>query len=182
MSKIGKNPIVIPDNVEVLLGDRELKFKGPKGALSVRIPNEIKAEMKDKSIIFQPKNDSKQARASWGTARSLAMNALIGVTEGFEKSLELEGVGYRASLEGQDLTLNIGFSHPLKIPAPEGIVFSVSKNVITISGIDKDLVGKTAAAIRALRKVEPYKGKGIRYQGEVIRRKAGKKVAGTATK
>ncbi len=181
MSKIGKKPVAIPEGVEARINDGRLEFKGDKGHLEVRLLPFIRTEIKDRSILFQPENNSKQARSNWGTIRALASNAIIGVTRGFEKTLEIEGVGYRAGLEGDTLVLNLGFSHPVKINSPTGIKISVSKNTIKISGVDKNLVGKTAATVRALRKVEPYKGKGIRYQGEVVRRKAGKKVA-SATK
>ena len=179
MSKIGKKQIIIPDNVEVEISGGFLKFKGNKGTTNLKILPYIKTEIKDKSIFFTPENNSKQARANWGTIRSLAHNAIIGLTEGFGKVLEIEGIGYRANMEGNNLVLNLGLSHPIKINPPEGIKISVEKNVIKISGIDKALVGQIAAKIKAFKKPEPYKGKGIRYQGEIIRRKAGKKVAGT---
>ena len=180
MSKIGKKPITIPEKVEVSLDGRELKIKGPNGALTLNIPIYIKGEIKDGNILFTPYNKSKQARSNWGTVGSLALNAVEGVTKGFQKTLEIEGVGYRVSMEGENLLLNLGLSHPVKFIASPGIKLSVLKNTIKISGIDKDLVGRTAADIRALKKVEPYKGKGIKYQGEIVRRKAGKKVASAA--
>ncbi|MEE8131687.1 MAG: 50S ribosomal protein L6, partial [Candidatus Paceibacterota bacterium] len=141
----------------------------------------IKIEIKDNQIFFTPQNTSKQARANWGTVRSLVQNAVLGVSEGFTKVLEIEGVGYRAETQGNDLVLNVDLSHPIKISPPEGIKISTEKNTIKVFGIDKALVGGIAAKIRSVKKPEPYKGKGIRYQGEVIRRKAGKKVAGTTT-
>ncbi len=179
MSKIGKKPIIIPENVEVKINGGFLEFKGNNGNLSVKIPVYIKAEIKEKTLSFSPENNSKQARANWGTIRSLAYNAIVGLTEGFNKNLEIEGVGYRANMEGETLVLNLGLSHPIKFTPPQGIKISVEKNVIKISGVDNALVGQVAAKIRAFKKPEPYKGKGIRYQGEVVRRKAGKKVAGT---
>ncbi len=182
MSKIGKKPITIPDNVEVKESDGFLKVKSRGGELSLRILSHIKTEIRDSEISFSILNNSKQARANWGTMRSLTQNAVMGVSKGFEKSLEIEGVGFRASLEGNALVLNIGLSHPVKFNPPDGIKISVVKNTITVSGIDKELVGKIAAKIRSFKKPEPYKGKGIRYQGEVIRRKAGKKMAGAAAK
>jgi large subunit ribosomal protein L6 len=181
MSKIGKNPIIIPDNVDVVKIDSGfLEFKGANGSLKFKINPYIKTEIKDKIILFSPENNSKQARANWGTIASLTRNAIAGVAQGFNKNLEIEGVGYRVAMEGEVLVLNIGLSHPVKFPAPDGIKISVEKNVIKISGADKDLVGRIAAKIRSFKKPEPYKGKGIRYQGEVIRRKAGKKLSGGA--
>lgn len=179
MSKIGKQPVLIPEKVEVKIEGGRLEFKGEKGALGFKIHPFVKAELEDKTLTFTPLNNTKQAKASWGTARSLAHNAIMGVTRGFEKVLELEGVGYRVNMEGSVLVLSLGLSHPVKVNPPEGIKISVAKNTITVSGLDKDLVGRVAAGIRALKKVEPYKGKGLKYQGEIARRKAGKKVAGT---
>lgn len=181
MSKIGKKPIIIPDNVEVKTSNGFLELKGPAGVLNLKIIPYIKIKLEDKIISFIPENNSKQARANWGTMRSLTFNAVIGVAQGFNKILEIEGVGFKANMEGNILALNIGYSHPVKFIPSERVKISVEKNTIKISGIDKALVGETAAKIRALKKPEPYKGKGIRYQGEIIRRKAGKKVAG-ATK
>lgn len=178
MSKVGKKPIIIPDNVDVKINNGFLEFKGNKGTYNLAILPFIKIEIKDKMILFAPENNSRQARANWGTMRALTNNAIIGVTQGFEKNLEIEGIGYRANMEGNTLVLNIGYSHPVRFTPPEGVKISVEKNIIKVSGIDKFLVGKTAAEIRALKKPEPYKGKGIRYQGEIIRRKAGKKMAG----
>lgn len=180
MSKIGKKPITIPENVKIKLEDRVLSIEGPRGHLSLSIPMEIKAELSDKSLIFSNSGSSKRSSAMWGTTRALAENAIKGVSSGFEKILEIEGIGFRAQKDGRDLILSLGFSHPVKFPPPEGIEISVEKNKIIVSGIDKALVGGIAAQIRALKKPEPYKGKGIRYQGEIIRRKAGKKVAGAA--
>lgn len=179
MSKIGKKPIMIPDSVEVKLDAGILEFKKDKETVNLKVLPYIKAEIKDKSLVFFPENNSKQARANWGTIRSLANNAVAGLTAGFSKILEIEGVGYRAAMEGETLVLNIGLSHPIKFVSPKGTAIVVNKNTITISGIDKALVGQTAAKIRAFKKVEPYKGKGIKYKGEVVRRKAGKKVTGT---
>jgi len=179
MSKVGKKPIVIPDNVEVEIGHDFLQFKNQNGTIKLKNLPYIKTEIKDKMMIFHPTNNSKQAKANWGTMRALAANAIIGLTNGFNKVLEIEGIGYRASMEGNALVLNIGLSHPIKFEPPQNIKISVDKNTITVSGIDKALVGQVAAKIRAFKKPEPYKGKGIRYQGEVIRRKAGKKAAGT---
>jgi len=179
MSRIGKQPVNIPDGVEVENDGFEIKVKGPKGELIQEIPSEIKIEIKDKEVIVTPKRKTKNSPALWGLLRTLIFNMIEGVVNGYEKKLEIEGVGYRATLEGDKIVLNIGFSHSVDIQAPEGIEFKVEKNLITVSGIDKQLVGQVAADIRAKKKPEPYKGKGIHYLGEVIRRKAGKKTAGT---
>lgn len=179
MSKIGKQPIVIPEGVSVKNEAGRLLFHGPKGDFEVKIIPYVAVSIEGNQINFSPTADSKQAFSNWGTLRSIAASAVIGVKDSFIKQLEIEGVGFRAVLEGKNLTLYLGYSHPVKVEAPEGIVFSVEKNTMTVSGIDKYLVGQTAAKLRALKKPEPYKGKGIRYKGEVVRRKSGKKVAGT---
>ncbi len=179
MSRIGKKPIQIPEGVEVKIEGNLIMVKGPKGELKNQIRSEIKIEAKDKEIEFKPATFHKGVSALWGTSRSLVANMIEGVTKGFEKTLEIEGVGYRANLDGKDLVLNLGYSHPVKIKTPQGIEFKVEKNTIKVSGIDKQLVGQVAAEIRAKRKPEPYRGKGIRYQGEVIRRKIGKKAVAT---
>ena len=181
MSKIGKKPINIPDSVEAKMGNGVLEFKGIKGSLSVQVLPYIKVETKDKTFTFVLTSNSKQAKSNWGTQRALANNAIAGITNGFEKNLEIEGIGYRASMQGEILVLDIGYSHQIKFEPPQGIKISVEKNTIKVIGVDKALVGKVAAEIRAFKKPEPYKGKGIKYQGEIIRRKAGKKVAGTTT-
>jgi large subunit ribosomal protein L6 len=180
MSKIGKKPIIIPESIDVKINGDVLKLKGKSGELSLKILDGTKVEVQDKKIIVHLLDENKQSRANWGTMRALINNAVVGVEEGFEKILEIEGVGYRATTEGNNLVLNIGFSHPVKVTPPEGIKIMVEKNTIKISGIDKFLVGQTAAKIRALKKPEPYKGKGIKYQGEIIKRKEGKKAAGAA--
>ncbi len=179
MSRIGKQPIAIPEGVDVKIDGDFVIIKGPKGELKNKIRPEIKVEIKDKQIILKPVKSLRDTQALWGTYRSLIANMTQGVTKGFEKKLEIEGVGYKANLEGKDLILNLGYSHSIKIKAPEGIELKVEKNVITVSGTDKQLVGQIAAEIRSKRKPEPYKGKGIRYQGEVVRRKTGKKAVGT---
>lgn len=179
MSRIGKQPIKIPEGVKVKLDADFIIAKGPKGELKNQIKPEIKLEIKDSEIVLRPQKNNNQTQALWGTYRSLIANMIKGVTLGFEKVLEIEGVGYRANLEGKDLVLNLGYSHPIRIEVPEGIEFGVEKNTITISGIDKQLVGQITAEIREKRKPEPYKGKGIRYKGEIVRRKAGKKAVGT---
>ena len=180
MSKIGKQPIKIPENMDVKENDGILEFKSGDKTASLKILPFIKIEIKDGVLSFAPKNDSKQARSNWGTMRALANNTVNGLIKDFEKILEIEGVGYKALMEGETLVLNLGFSHPVKVDSPEGIKISAEKNIIRVTGKDKALVGKIAAEIKKKRKVEPYKGKGIRYQGEVVRRKAGKKVATAA--
>jgi len=180
MSKIGKKPIIIPEGVDVKIEGDFLRVKGKNGELSVKINSGVNIDLKDKEIILTVVDKLKQSRANWGTMRALINNAIIGVNEGFSKILEIEGVGYRGTMEGEKLVLNLGFSHPVKVTPSKGIKIAVEKNTIKISGIDKFLVGQTAAEIRAFKKPEPYKGKGIRYQGEVIKRKEGKKAAGAA--
>lgn len=178
MSRVGKKPILIPPGVEVKIEGRNVKVKGPKGELGFEISPEIKVEIKDNQIFVKPQNKEsrqKEIKALWGLNRVLLANMLKGTVAGYEKKLQLEGIGYRAAMEGETLVLQVGFSHPVKIQPSLGLKFSVEKNIITISGIDKELVGQTAAKIRAVKKPEPYKGKGIRYVGETVRKKLGKK-------
>lgn len=175
MSRLGKQPITIPSGVEVKVTDGQLTVTGPKGTLTRLLHNDVKVEAKDGAVETAPVKKTKQAQALWGTYASHVRNMINGVTEGFEKSLEIEGVGYRAEVKGASLTLNVGFSHPVELAFPEGVTAEVEKNVIKVSGIDKETVGQYAANIRKVRKPEPYKGKGIRYQGEYIIRKQGKK-------
>lgn len=179
MSKIGKKPIAVPRSIEVKIDDGFLSFKSQSGNLKLEVPRNIKVELKDGELIFSPENNLRLTRALWGTTRALANNAVNGLASGFEKSLRLEGVGYRANMEGETLILNLGLSHPVKFVPPQGVKISVDKNVIKVSGYDRAAVGQSAAKIRAFKKPEPYKGKGIRYSDEIVRRKAGKKVAGT---
>jgi large subunit ribosomal protein L6 len=179
MSKVGKKPIIIPEGVTVKINGDILEIKGEKGELKLKILPAVKPLLKDGVLSFSLENNIKQAKINWGTMRALADNAIMGASQGFEKVLEIEGIGYRANMEGSALILYLGFSRPIKFNPPEGIKISVEKNTIKISGIDKALVGKVAAEIRALKKPEPYKGKGIKYQNEIIRRKAGKKVIST---
>ncbi len=181
MSKIGKRPITIPDGVTVTIHPDAIECKGPLGVGRVpRLPF-VAAESDSKTIAFSLQGNSKQAKANWGTLRSLTQSAISGVLNGFKKTLLIEGVGYRAVMEGPALILHIGYSHPVRFEPPADVAISVARNAISISGINKGAVGQVAAKIRALKKPEPYKGKGIRYENEVIRRKAGKKTAG-ATK
>ncbi|PIS39776.1 MAG: 50S ribosomal protein L6 [Candidatus Nealsonbacteria bacterium CG08_land_8_20_14_0_20_38_20] len=179
MSRIGKKPILIPEGVEVKIEGQKVIIKGPKGELSRQIRPEICLEVKENKIFVAPQMESKKTKAFWGLTRSLIFNMVKGVKEEYEKKLEIEGLGYKASLEGKDLVLSVGFTNPVKIMAREGIKFSVEKNVIVVSGFDKELVGQLAAKIKKTRPPEPYKGKGIRYFKEVIRRKEGKKAATT---
>ncbi len=181
MSRIGKKPIEIPQGVEIKIDGQKVLVKGLKGELSFEVRPEIKVETKEGKVLVSPQIETKSTKAFWGLTRALLQNMIKGVTEGYEKKLEMEGVGYKANLEGQNLVLNVGFSHSVKIEAPEGIKFAVEKNMITVSGIDKGLVGQTAAKIRKVRPPEPYKGKGIRYVGEQIRRKEGKRAVATTT-
>lgn len=181
MSKLARKPIQIPSGVAVVSKDGALEIKGPKGGLVLRVLDSIEVNINDNIIFVSTKRENVQARANCGTMAALLKNALRGVNEGFSKRLEIEGIGFRASMEGKTLVLNVGFTHPVKFEPPEGVSVSVEKNVIVVTGIDKYLVGQAAALIRKAKKPEPYKGKGIHYVGEVIRRKAGKKVAGTGT-
>lgn len=159
---------------------QKVKVKGPKGELSRDFRPEIAIEQKDNRLIVTPLTHSELGKSLWGLTRTLLFNMVQGVWQGYEKRLEIEGVGYRAAVEGDSLTLNLGFSHPIKMKTPEQMKISVDKNVIIVGGVDKEQVGQFAARIRKMREPEPYKGKGIRYQGEVIRRKLGKKAVSTA--
>ncbi|MAF43187.1 MAG: 50S ribosomal protein L6 [Parcubacteria group bacterium] len=185
MSRIGKKPILIPEGLEVKIDGSKLIVKGPKGELSQDILPEILVKVENKEIKVFPRatsvrsQKSKKVKAFWGLTRALIANMVKGVKEGYEKKLEIQGIGYKAALEGENLVLQIGFTHPVKIKTPESIKFVVEKNIITVSGIDKELVGQITAKIRQVRPPEPYKGKGIRYLGEHVRRKEGKKAATT---
>jgi large subunit ribosomal protein L6 len=176
MSRIGKKPIAIPSGVIVTLDGQTVSVKGPKGELAWTVTDEIEVAQKDGGITFTPRDDTTRARAMWGLSRSLVDNMVHGVTQGYETTLELVGVGYRAAMKGRNLSMQLGFSHDVDIPPPEGVAFAVPRQTeIRISGIDKQLVGETAARIRRIRPPEPYKGKGVRYAGEAVRRKEGKK-------
>jgi len=211
MSRVGKKPILIPENVEVKIEGQEVTVKGLKGELTKEIRPEIKVEVKENLIILSPQipspalvykggakvekketssietpkqnkfatGQTKKTKAFWGLSRALIFNMVKGVTEGYEKKLEIKGVGFRASLEGKNLVLHVGFTHPVKIEAPEGIKFSIEKNIITVSGADIEKVSQIAAKIRKVKPPEPYKGKGIRYVGEIVRKKVGKKAITT---
>lgn len=180
MSKIGKQPIKIPDGVTVEAKDGMIHVKGTRGELVIPLLHGINSEIKDGELRFTLADETKQARSNWGTVRALAKNAIDGLTKGFEKSLILEGVGFKVAKEGNDLVMSLGFSHPVRFPAVQGVTFEVEKNsIVRIKGFDKALVGEVAARIRALKKPEPYKGKGFRYSDEIIKRKVGKKAAAT---
>lgn len=174
MSHIGKQPINIENGAELLIDEREISVKGPKGILSWKLPKGIGIDLKDGVATIVMKKEDKNLLKFYGLTRALVANMVTGVTKGFDKKLEMAGVGYRARVDGRSLILNVGFSHPVKIDPPEGITVAVEEGVITVAGINKQLVGDVAAKIRAVRPPEPYKGKGIKYVGEKIRRKAGK--------
>lgn len=174
MSRIGKKPINIPDKVEAKVEGQNFSVKGPIGKLSYKFPVKVKVVIEGKVIKIVPQDNSTDAKAQWGMARTLASNMVVGVTTGFTKTLEFNGVGYRAGVSGSTLTLNLGYSHPIDYKVPAGIAAKVDKNTIIISGSDKELVGFVAAQVRSFREPEPYKGKGIKYLDEVIIRKAGK--------
>jgi large subunit ribosomal protein L6 len=181
MSRIGKKPILIPPGVDVKIEDSIVVVKGPKGELSQKIRPEIKIEIREGKIFVQPKIETKKTKAFWGLTRTLLANNIKGVVEGYEKKLEIQGLGYKAEIEGENLKLRVGFSHLVKFEPPKGIKLVVDKNIITVSGISKELVGQVAAKIRKIRPPESYKGKGIRYFGEIVKIKPGKKVVTTAT-
>ncbi|MBQ9402955.1 50S ribosomal protein L6 [Candidatus Saccharibacteria bacterium] len=174
MSRIGKLPVDIPAGVTITVGDKDITVAGPKGTLQVPIQNNTTTKVEENKIVVTRKDDEPESKAWHGLQRALLQNAVIGVTKGFEKKLEINGVGFRLSGGGREITMALGFSHPVKYNAPEGIELKTDKMEITVSGIDKQKVGQVAAEIRALKKPEPYKGKGIKYVGEHIIRKAGK--------
>jgi len=176
MSRIGKKAVAIPSGVTITVEGQTVSVKGAKGELSWTVVDEIEVKVEGAELTLSPRNDSTRAKAMWGLSRTLVANMVQGVSQGFEETLELVGVGYRAAVNGKDLNLQLGFSHDINIVPPAGISFASSKQTeIKISGIDKQLVGETAAKIRRIRPPEPYKGKGVRYSGEKVRRKEGKK-------
>ncbi|MGJ4856327.1 50S ribosomal protein L6 [Labrys sp. KB_33_2] len=176
MSRIGKKPVAVPAGVTPSLDGQTVKAKGPKGELSFTVPDLISVEFKDGAFKVDPKDDSKLARSQWGMSRTMVSNILVGVTQGFEKRLEINGVGYKAAVAGKVVKLSLGYSHDVDYPIPEGITVVTPKPTeIVVSGIDKQKVGQVAAEIREYRGPEPYKGKGVKYAGEFIFRKEGKK-------
>jgi large subunit ribosomal protein L6 len=177
MSKIGKNPIAIPDNTTVTIADGVLTIKGPLGTVSKPVHSMVTVAVADNAVTVTPKNTSKLSRSLWGTYGAHVKNMIAGVNKKYQKKLSLEGIGYRVELQGKNLKFLVGFSHPVLLPIPEGLEVAVEKNLMTVTGIDKESVGQFAANIRAVKKPEPYKGKGIRYEGEYVRQKQGKKVS-----
>jgi len=179
MSRIGKKPVEIPSNVTATVSGRNVKLKGPKGELEFTVPEDVEISQVDGAVAVTPLGDSKKARSMWGMSRTMIANLVVGVTDGFSKTLEIQGIGYRAAMKGKDtLQLSLGFSHEVLHAVPTGVSVAVSgakQEIITVSGINKQLVGQVAAEIRSYRPPEPYQGKGVRYQGEYIFRKEGKK-------
>src|ERR1043166_5526990 len=176
MSRIGKNPVAIPSGVQVELSGETLTAKGRLGALSVALTNEVTASVADGQVTIAPKDESKRARAMWGTTRALVNNMITGVANGFTRNLEINGVGYRAAVQGNALNLQLGYSHDINYPIPSDVKIACERpTAITITGADRQRVGQVAAEIRAFRPPEPYKGKGVKYAEETIRRKEGKK-------
>ncbi|MEC4893857.1 MAG: 50S ribosomal protein L6 [Oscillatoria sp. PMC 1051.18] len=175
MSRIGKRPIEIPDKVSVEIDGQKVAVKGPKGQLERVLPPQVKVEQEDKTLRVLRRDDSRVARQRHGLSRTLVNNMVEGVSKGFEKRLQIQGVGYRAQAQGKKLILTVGYSHPVEIDMPEGVSVAVEKNTeVIVTGFNKEVVGNVAAKIRSVRPPEPYKGKGIRYAGEMVRRKAGK--------
>ena len=175
MSRIGRLPIAVPSGVDVMIDGRQVTVKGPKGSLTRTLHPDMRVSQEDGSIVVTRPTEQKTHKQLHGLTRTLVNNMVVGVTDGYRKGLEITGVGYRAALSGRKLTLNLGYSHPIEIDPPEGITFEVENPTrLAVVGIDKELVGQIAARVRSTRKPEPYKGKGVRYAGEYIRRKAGK--------
>lgn len=177
MSRIGKKEIIVPAGVEVNFTNTEVKFKGPKGELSMPVRNEVSFKIEDNKITSEPRRNDKFSKSLWGTYMSKIINNIVGVKDGHTKQLIVEGVGFKWDVKGNDLNLALGFSHPLMKKIPQGLTVSAEKDKLNISGIDKELVTLFAMEVKRLKKPEPYKGKGIRYAGEIIRRKEGKKSA-----
>jgi large subunit ribosomal protein L6 len=176
MSRVGKHPVPIPDGVEVVLAGQAVSVRGRLGELAATLPPEVDVAIEDANVWVRPRDESPRARAMWGTARSIVNNMVTGVSQGFTVALEINGVGYRAASDGKTLTLQLGYSHDIHYPIPEGIEIKCERpTLISVSGADRQRVGQVAAEIRAFRKPEPYKGKGIKYANERVRRKEGKK-------
>jgi len=175
MSRIGKRPITIPGKVTIAINGSHVAVKGPKGELARVLPTAVTVEQEGETVLVKRRDESRSSRQLHGLSRTLVANMVEGVSQGFQKRLEIQGVGYRAQVQGRNLVLTVGYSHPVQIEPPAGVQLAVETNTnVIVSGFDKELVGNTAAKIRAVRPPEPYKGKGIRYAGEVVRRKAGK--------
>lgn len=175
MSRIGKRPIAVPAKVEVKISGNHVAVKGPKGELTRDLPAQVEVKQEGETLTITRRNESRVARQMHGLSRTLVANMVEGVSQGFQRRLELQGVGYRAAVQGKNLVLSVGYSHQVQIEPPAGVQFAVENNTnVIVSGFDKEIVGNTAARIRAVRPPEPYKGKGIRYAGEAVRRKAGK--------
>ncbi|HVI27536.1 50S ribosomal protein L6 [Hansschlegelia sp.] len=176
MSRIGKKPVDVPSGVTAAVDGQNIKVKGPKGELAFRAHDDVVVEFKDGKISVQPREDTKRARSMWGMSRTMVQNLVTGVTTGFEKKLEISGVGYRAAVQGKNLVLALGYSHDVVYPIPDGIQIVAGKPTeLTVSGVERQRVGQVAAEIRDFRRPEPYKGKGVKYAGEFIFRKEGKK-------
>ncbi len=180
MSRTGKKLITVPAGTEFSVSGGEIVVKGKAGALKRAMHDGVSVAVRDGSVSVAPAGESRLAQALWGTYAAHIRNMIQGVNQPFTKKLQIEGIGFRAELSGKTLSLQIGFSHPVKVAIPEGLAVAVEKNIITVSGADKEQVGQFAASVRARKKPEPYKGKGIRYEGEVVRKKQGKKVVATA--
>ena len=174
MSRVGKKPIEISDKIKITYTDRVLTVVGEKGTLTRTIHPDVNVNIDDKTLTVTIENMDKKTRSLWGMTRALIANMVTGVSQGFERALEINGIGYRAELKGKNIVFNLGYSHSIDFPLPEGISATIEKNIIKLSGIDKDLLGYTASTIRSLRPPEPYKGKGVKYVEEYIQRKAGK--------
>jgi large subunit ribosomal protein L6 len=175
MSRIGKRPITVPSKVTIAIDGSHIAVKGPKGELSRVLPSAVTVEQEGETLLVKRQDESRSSRQLHGLSRTLVANMVEGVSQGFQRRLEIQGVGYRAQVQGRNLVLNVGYSHQVQIEPPEGVQLAVETNTnVIVSGFDKELVGNTAAKIRAVRPPEPYKGKGIRYAGEAVRRKAGK--------
>jgi large subunit ribosomal protein L6 len=176
MSRVGKKPVVIPSGVNASVEGQMVRVKGPKGALELMLHDDVSAKVESGNVTIDPKFETKRARAMWGTYRSLVANLIEGVAKGYERRLEISGVGYRAALQGKNLQIQLGYSHDIVYPVPEGITITLPKvTEVVVAGIDRQKVGQVAAEIRAFRKPEPYKGKGVKYSDEFIFRKEGKK-------
>ncbi len=176
MSRVGSSPVTVPDGTDIQINGQLVSAKGKLGELSVELPNDVEITQDNGELVVKPRSTSQRARMAWGTSRALVNNLVTGVSEGFSKKLEITGVGYRAAVQGQNLNLQLGFSHDVNFPIPEGISINCEgQTTVVVSGMDKQAVGQVAAEIRSYRKPEPYKGKGIKYEGEYIIRKEGKK-------